>query len=182
MRAKITKTAVDALKPGDIVADNEVRGFVVRRLPSGIATYGLRYRARGKQRWLALGMHGEITPDAARKLAKKRVGEVADDRDPASERKAKREKEQADSAHTVNALLDNFVRLYVRKNELRSAAEIERTFDKYVRPRIGAKVIYELRRSDVVEMLDAIDADHGPVVRPDTVSRAESLQLASHSR
>ncbi|MEO7135479.1 MAG: Arm DNA-binding domain-containing protein, partial [Vicinamibacterales bacterium] len=164
MRAKITKMAVAALKPGDILADNEVRGFVVRRLPSGIATYGLRYRVRGKQRWLGLGVHGKVTPDAARKLAKKRVGEVADDRDPASERQADREKAQADNANTVDALLDSFVKLYVRKNELRSAAEIVRTFDKYVRPRIGAKIIYELRRSDVVEMLDAIDTGHGPVM------------------
>jgi integrase len=171
MRAKITKTAVDALKPGDILADNEVRGFVARRLPSGIVTYGLRYRVRGKQRWLALGIHGEITPDAARKLAKKRVGEVADDRDPASERQAKREKAKADRTNTVDALLDNFVKLYVRKNELRSSAEIERTFDKYVRPRIGVKIIYELRRSHIVEMLDAIDTDHGPVMADRTLGR-----------
>ena len=132
MRAKINKTSVDALKRGDILADSEIRGFVARRLPSGIVSYGLRYRARGKQRWLGLGTHGEITPDAARNFAKKRVGEVADDRDPANERQAKREKAQADSLNTVDALLDNFVKLYVRKNGLRSAAEIERTFDKYV--------------------------------------------------
>ena len=64
MQAKITKTAVDALKPGDMLADSEVKGFVVRRLPSGFVTYGLRYRANGKQRWLALGLHGrELTAE-----------------------------------------------------------------------------------------------------------------------
>ena len=90
MRGKITKAAVDALKPGDILADTEVKGFVARRLPSGVVTYGLRYRVAGKQRWLALGLHGRSTPDGARKAAKKRVGEVADDRDPAGEREAER--------------------------------------------------------------------------------------------
>jgi hypothetical protein len=62
-----------------MLADTEVKGFVVRPLPSGVSTYGLRYRAAGKQRWLALGIHGRVTPDKARRLAKKRIGEVADE-------------------------------------------------------------------------------------------------------
>ncbi len=90
MQGKITKAAVDALKPGDILADTEVKGFVARRLPSGVITYGLRYRVAGKQRWLALGLHGRVTPDKARRLAKKGAGEVAEDRDPAGEREAER--------------------------------------------------------------------------------------------
>lgn len=171
MRAKITKSAVDAMKPGDILADTEVKGFVARRLPSKVVTYGLRYRVNGKQRWLALGIHGKITPDAARKLAKKRAGEVADDRDPAGEREAEQEKAKAGSANTVTALLDSFLERYARKNELRSAGEIERTFNKYVRPRIGSKVIYDLRRRDIVEMLDKIENDHGPVMADRTLGR-----------
>jgi integrase len=173
MRAKITKTTVDALRPGDMLADTEVKGFVVRRLESGVITYGLRYRAAGRQRWLALGLHGrhEITAEKARRLAKKRAGEVADDRDPAGERQVERERTVAARASTLDALLDTFVERYVRRNGLRSAPEIERTFDKYVRPRIGSKVIYELRRRDIVEMLDAIDADHGPVMADRTLER-----------
>lgn len=63
MRGKITKAAVDALRLGDILTDTEIKGFVARRLPSGIISYGLRYRAAGKQRWLGIGLHGRITPD-----------------------------------------------------------------------------------------------------------------------
>src|SRR5262245_34253562 len=44
MRGKITKAAIDVLKKGHILADTEVKGFVARRLPSGLVTYGLRYR------------------------------------------------------------------------------------------------------------------------------------------
>jgi len=58
VQGKITKASVDALAHGEFLADTEVKGFVVRRLPSGVVTYGLRYRAGGKQRWLALGIHG----------------------------------------------------------------------------------------------------------------------------
>ena len=170
MRAKITKAAVDGLQAGALLADTEVRGFVARRLPSGVVTYGLRYRVAGGQRWLALGIHGRITPDKARKLAKQRVGEVAADRDPAGERKAAQAKATQAAANTVDALLNAFVARHVRKN-LRTAKEFERIFDKYVRPRLGTKSVYNLRRRDVVEMLDAIEDEHGPVMADRTLGR-----------
>ena len=169
MQGKITKAAVDALKPGDILADTDVKGFVARRLPSGIITYGLRYRVARKQRWLALGLHGRVTPDSARRLAKKKVGAVADDRDPAAERAAEREKAKAASTSTVDALLDAFLDRHVRKN-LRSAGEVERVFAKYVRPRIGTTSIYDLRRRDIVDMIDAIEDQNGPVMADRTLA------------
>jgi hypothetical protein len=48
--------------------------------------------------------------------------------------------------------------------KLRSANEIERTFEVYVRPRLGGKSIYNLRRSDIVELLDQIEDKNGPVM------------------
>jgi integrase len=161
MRAKITKRVVDALVAGGPpVSDGEVKGFVARRLPSGTVTYGYRYRDCGsRQRWLPLGLHGSITPDQARELAKQRAGEVASGRDPALERAEGR----AAAASTVDALLDDFLVRHVR-GKLRSANEIERTFDVYVRPRLGGKSIYNLRRSDIVELLDQIEDKNGPVM------------------
>jgi hypothetical protein len=125
MKAKISKRLVDALRPGEFASDSEIKGFVVRRLTSGTVTYGYRYRnLAGQQRWLPLGLHGQITPDQARALAKKRAGEVADDRDPIVERAGVR----AVASRTVDAVLDDFMARYVRKQALRSRAEIERAF------------------------------------------------------
>jgi integrase len=163
MRAKITKASIDKLKPGDYLADTEVKGFTARCLPSNAVTYGLRYRFAGKQRWLPLGMHGSITPSQARTFAKKRAGEVAGGRDPAAERETGRQKAKDDAESTVDAILDGHVARHVRKN-LRSAAEVERVFNRYVRPQIGSKSIYELRRRDIVEMLDAVDDGGAPVM------------------
>jgi hypothetical protein len=54
---------------------------------------------------------------------------------------------------------------YVRGTDaLRSADQIERAFDVYVRPRIGTKSIYDLQRSDIKTMLAEIAKDHGPVM------------------
>ena len=41
----------------------------------------------------AWGLHGSITADQARALAKKRAGEVADSRDPAEERRNRARRE-----------------------------------------------------------------------------------------
>jgi integrase len=159
-RKAITKRSVDAMKPGELLADVEVRGFVARRLPSGVITYGFRYRDRatGKRRWMALGLHGQITPDQARDLAKKHAGAVASHRDPQAELQEARAVAAATGpGKTVDALLDEFLARHVRKGGLRTADEIESLLTRHVRPRIGQRPIYELRRSEIVEMLDAIE-------------------------
>ncbi len=167
MPAKITKRSVDALKSG-VLADTEIKGFVVRRLDSGAASYGYRYRDRktGKQRWLALGIHGHaFTADQARTLAKKRAGEVADSRDPVAEieeSRAAAKLAKVAETNTVDAILDKFEARHVKS--LRSGDQVTRAFKVYVRPRIGSKSIYELKRRDVVGMLDAIEDEHGPVM------------------
>jgi len=165
MRRVITKRAVDALAPGEMLADKDVRGFCVRRLPSGAVTYGFRYRVKvsGERRWLGLGLHGQITPDEARTLATKHAGSVADGRDPLAELKSSRAEATA-TVKTINDLVDDFMARYVRKNELRSADEIERCFDRYVRPQIGARPLRDLRRSNIVELLDKVDDGSGPVM------------------
>jgi integrase len=165
MQTKITKRAVDAMQPGDTITDTEVGGFRARRQADAVI-YELRYRKAGQRKFLRLGTHGDITPDKARTLAKKRAGEVADNRDPAAER----QHERAAATHIVNALLDAFLDRYVRKQGLRSAGTIKSAFDRLVRPRIGTKSIYEVTRRDVVELLDAVEDESGPVMADRTLA------------
>jgi integrase len=160
-RVKITKRTVDALPPGKSISDTEVIGFRARRLPSGRVVFESRYGG-AERKFVVLGHYGSITPEQARILARKTSGEVAGGRDPAGEREAKR----AAETNTVDRVLDQFLARYVRgrKPPLRSAAQIEDAFARCVRPRIGGKSIYGLRRGDVVVMLDAIADESGPVM------------------
>jgi integrase len=159
---------VDALAPGEAIFDTEIRGFVARRLESGTITYGYRYRHGASRKWLPLGLHGRVTAEQARELAKKRAGEVADNRDPAKERAEAR----AVSQNSVDAVLDSFIARHARARDraLRSADTIERTFERLVRPRLGAKSIYDVQRRDVVEMLDSIEDECGPVMADRTLA------------
>jgi integrase len=170
-RGIITKTAVEKLQPGDILYDDNPAGFVARCLPSGRVSFGIRYRHQGKSRWLGLGLHGAITVDQARTLAKKRAGEVADNRNPVAEReeaRAEAAKAKVADQNTVDAVLDAFVARHASK--LRSADQVGYAFGAYVRPRIGAKSIYTLRRRDIVEMLDAVEDEAGPVMADRTLA------------
>jgi hypothetical protein len=170
MLVKITKRQIDALSPGDLIVDDEVRGFVARKLPSGVVTYGFRYRDKktNRRRWLGLGLHGSVTAEQARNLAKKRDGEVADARDPVAElglARAEAARAELAATNTVNLVLDNFLREYVRGSDaLRSGDQVEGAFKRHVRPRIGEKSIYELQRSDIKTMLTEIAREHGPVM------------------
>jgi len=172
MRKAITKRQIDALEPGGIIADKEIRGFVARRLPSGLVTYGLRYRADGERWWLRLG--DGLTPAQARRLAQKKRGEVADGRNPMAEAAAAREAARAQAAaeqNTVDWVLDAFLNRYVRGDaNLRSADEIERCFRVYVRPALGSRPIYELRRSEIAEMMDKVADNNGPVMADRTLA------------
>jgi integrase len=168
MKQLINKSNVDEMPKGASIVDTKVDGFIARKLPSGKVSYGFRYRGKDhKQWWLSLGVHGQsgTTADSARAQAKVYQGNVAAGKDPGADKQAQREKaERAKQAgkNTVNAVLDLFVARHVEKN-LRSASTVKRCLDVYVRPRIGSKSIYDLKRKDIVEMLDAIeDADKAP--------------------
>jgi integrase len=158
MRAKISTKTVNALQPGQTIADMEIRGFSARRWPSGVISYDLRYRtANGERRRLTLGQHGSLTADEARRRAKKRVGEVADGRDPIAERKSA----VAATTKTVNAILDDYENRYLASK--RSAALQISAFKRLIRPRIGDRSIYSLTRADIAGLFDKVADTSGPV-------------------
>ena len=85
--ANITIRAVEALAAGATIWDTghreAVRGFGVRRQRDQ-ATYVLKYRVFGRQRFLTIGPHGSPwTPNKARREAKRLLGLVAGGKDPA---------------------------------------------------------------------------------------------------
>jgi integrase len=183
---RISKTTVEALSPGARIIDDKVDGFLARRLPSGAITYGFRYRIKGKsQRWISLGMHGRshYTADRARKDADKLALRIRNGEDPYEDDKAKRDaeiKQRQRDKNTVNAVLDDFLKEYVRsEKKLRSEKAIERMFKNHVRPAIGTVSIYDIqnRRSEINTMLKGIAKKAGPVARDRVLS---NLRKAFH--
>ena len=88
VKRRINKSNVDLLKPGETLWDNRLTGFGCRCQAKG-KFYILKYRdGDGRQRWVTLGKHGEMTAEQARDKAERHRGEIAGGLDPAAAREA----------------------------------------------------------------------------------------------
>ena len=87
---KMTKRFVESVKPDPEKTlklwDSELKGFGLVVLPSGRRTYCIQYR--NSQRILKrfkIGVHGQITTEEARDLARKKLASVTHGGDPAEQ-------------------------------------------------------------------------------------------------
>lgn len=166
-KGKITKSTVDRMRPGDVLWDSSVTGFAVR-CQVAAKIYAVKYRAGDRQRWHTIGKHGAPwTPEKARTQSKRILGAVADGGDPAVDR------DERKSAGTLAEAVDRFKALHVAK--LRSSAEVESLFDRFILPKLGASAIGDIRRRDVAELLDDVESKAGPRAADKTLAAVRSF-------
>ena len=151
MRKRVTKQAINSLKPGARVQflwDADLPGFGVRMTPNGVASYVLQYRFAGRSRRFTIGQHGAPwTPHMARNEALRLRGKVASGKDPASLRAAAR------AATTVSDLVDRYLAEHAeQKTKPRSAAESKRLVDRFIRPHLGRTKVEHVTRDDVARL------------------------------
>ena len=72
---KLTKKSIDAIKPDGedrIYWDDELRGFGLRLKQSGLRSFLIQFRNRqGRSRRLTVGNYGRLTPEEARREARR---------------------------------------------------------------------------------------------------------------
>jgi integrase len=145
---------VRSLKPGETIWDRSLVGFGARRQKSDAVAYVLFYRTKdGRQRWFTIGKHGAPwTPDTAREEAKRLLGDVAHQRDPAAEKRAAR------NAQTVAELCDLYFadaeagRLVTRRRTQKKASTlvIDRgRIARHIKPLLGQLRVAAVTREDV---------------------------------
>ena len=94
LRTTLTRKVIDALQPTDqfwIAWDDKLTGFGLRIHPGGAKSFIVNYRAgdggrKAPIKRVTIGRYGRVTPDQARRLARKLLAQVADNTDPAYER------------------------------------------------------------------------------------------------
>jgi integrase len=160
---QITELTLKKLPTRSRITDELIEGFVARRLPSGKVSFGYQYtnKATGERKWMGIGLHGNVTVDEARNLAKQYAGQVAGRHDPAAEHNTAK----ARSTNTLDYVLDQYLKLHVNKH-CRGAVAIAGNLAKHVRPVLGKKIIYDLSRADLAKLKDKIakDSDRMPSI------------------
>ena len=146
---KITKRVIDGLRPDSGGAevfrwDGELRGFGVRVMPSGVASYHIQYRTpHGRTRRMAIGRVGILTPDEARKLAREKLAAAAKGSDPSAERRSVRK------SMTVSELCDYYLAHAKGRIKDSTLAMDKSRIETHVKPLIGKLSVCSLTANDV---------------------------------
>lgn len=153
---RISKRAVDTLQPGNILWDDDVRGFGVR-CQKHAKVYILKATVVGRQRWISIGEHGAPwTPDAARKEAQRLWGLIRSGVDPQRTRTVLQE--EPNVADLCQRYLAEHARPFKKS---RSAITDESNIRNHIIPLLGRVRVRELDHSRLEKfMRDVRDGTH----------------------
>jgi integrase len=153
-KARITKRLVDALKPTTTdfyVFDTDLVGFGVRGRATGGMSYIVQYKSgtgRGAPtRRVTLGAIGKMTPEQARKAAKKVLGTVAHGDDPAADKA--RERRNLPLSDVIDAFLADHVDV---KRKATTATAYRDILERIVKPPLGQMKPEKVTRQDIVRL------------------------------
>lgn len=178
----ITKRTVDACQPEErqvLLWDRDLKGFGLRVTSGGAKSYIYQFRIGGRgnpTRRYTIGRHGEFTPDQARDRAKELAMMVARGIDPLEMERDELEakaKAKADALEQARQAVELTFTKYAERFLSRGlkAGTKERTKQGYrgaltnhATPVLGPKILPEIKRADIVRVLDNIPIDQ-PAVR-----------------
>lgn len=160
--AGLTKRLIDASKPENgkelRLWDDDPRGFGIRVKPSGVKTFFVQYRSpvTFKKVRLTIGQYGRLTLDEARREARKILGRVEKDEDPAEEKKRAKVKALT-MARTISELCDDYLRdaraglvTYRGKPKKPSTlATDDGRIKRHIKPLLGERQVQDITKKDI---------------------------------
>lgn len=92
---KLTKSNIDKISAPTntnqaFYRDPELRGFALRITSNGVKSFIVEKAINGQVRRITIGCYGELTPEQARKLAQKYLGEIASGTDPIAKKQTEK--------------------------------------------------------------------------------------------
>lgn len=165
----LTDLLIQKLKATDKrreVPDGRVSGLYLIAQPSGAKSWAVRYRVDGAPKKLTLGTYPALDLSTARRRAQEAIGELAGGVDPAARKKAAREARKAEQstndrvADVAKAFAEKYLKRHVGGGWAR---ESERLLKVEVLPKLGAKRLGDVKRADVLDMLDNIVDRGAPI-------------------
>jgi integrase len=161
MTKKLTAKTIENLKPGlqrREISDGGSGLYLVLQ-PSGHRSWALRYRFNGTPAKLTLGPWPRLTLAAARKGAADALHELAQGHDPAAARADAKLKAAAAQANTLAAITAEYLKR--EGSKLRTLDQRVSTLNRLILPALGARPIADIKRSEIVRLLDGIEDRSG---------------------
>ncbi|MWV11149.1 integrase arm-type DNA-binding domain-containing protein [Pseudomonas sp. R-28-1W-6] len=153
---RLTAIAVERLtapeKGRKDIYDAEVPGLVLRISSTGVKSWSFTYRVKGQPRRLTLGAHPGVSLKLARDRAREARAAIQRGEDPVEDRK---EAERERQLNGFTSCAREFVERYAKPRQ-RTWKETQRILEKLAIPVWGDKPVKEIRRRDVVELLDNV--------------------------
>jgi len=160
---RLTVRSVETVKPKTVrqeIPDSLLPGLYLIQQPSGTKGWAVRYRYQGAPRKLTLGSYPALGLQDARKLGAKALRAVAEGRDPGREKIQAR----ASKADSIDRVVEEFLDRHVqRSNRPRTAQETERLLRQHVLPRWRGRMVHEVTRRDVLDILDRVVDAGAPI-------------------
>jgi integrase len=161
MTRKLTAKTIENLKPGSQrreISDGGSGLFLILQ-PSGRKSWAVRYRLAGRPTKLTLGGWPALTLAAARKGASDALHELAQGHDPAAARKAAALTAAAAKANTLAAVAAEYLKR--EGSKLRTLDQRQSILNRLILPVLGARPIADIKRSEIVRLLDGIEDRSG---------------------
>ena len=174
MAKRFTDAQLKGLKPQKqrvILYEDGGRGFGLRIEPSGRKSFFLEYRfGEGKERRnrvYTIGQYPKITLTQARSIASQCLAQVEKSIDPATQKQTTKIANR--NALTVGDLVEEYIEKWAKvQKKKKSWKEDERLLRKDIIPAMGRKKAKDIRRRDIVLLLDEI-VDRGAAITANRV-------------
>jgi integrase len=137
--------------------DDAVTGLALRVSPTKKAWIWLHTGLDGKRKRLTFGTYPAISLAAARGKVETMRRELEVGLPPKTE--------------TFRAICDE----YLRRAKVRTKADRQRTLERLVYPSLGSRPIDDIRRSEIIRLLDGIEDANGPVMADRTLALVRKI-------
>src|SRR6476660_9668245 len=175
--SKLTQNVVDRAKHSGseplVMWDERLTGFGLAVYASGTKRYIIQFRVKGsrRSRRMVIGSAARLDLEIARKRARELLGHVDLGRDPLAEQMR---------VSTFRALADTY---FAREaSKIRTADKRRAVLERLVFPAIGGMAIEDIKRSDIIRMLDAIEDQSGPGAADSALSHPRRIFSWHESR
>jgi hypothetical protein len=174
MAKRLTAIGVEQTKARERrfeVPDGGCVGLYLQVQPSGNKRWAVRYRLNGKPQKFTLA--AGLGLKAARAAATEVLHKVEQGIDPSAEKRAAKVAAEVRAGNTLRVIAESHMRFEESKpadKRLRTIGQRRRVFERLIFPKLGGLPVAQIKRSEIVWLLDNVQAERGPRMADEVLS------------